>query len=66
MPAVTPTQQILRELGYDAKPITEGLAVVCGGLGESNFTGIGIACGSGLCNCVPGGTAQAWGSAPLY
>ena len=46
----TPIQQVLRELGYDAKPIAEGLAVVFGELGESNFTGIGITCGSGLCN----------------
>ncbi len=42
--------QILKELGYDAKPIGEGLAVVFGELGDSNFTGIGISCGSGLCN----------------
>jgi actin-like ATPase involved in cell morphogenesis len=46
----TSIQQILKELGYDAKPIGEGLAVVFGELGESNFTGIGISCGSGLCN----------------
>jgi hypothetical protein len=43
-------RQILKELGYDPKPISEGLAVVFGELGESNFTGIGISCGSGLCN----------------
>jgi hypothetical protein len=43
-------QQILKELGYDARPIAEGLAVVFGELGDSNFTGIGISCGSGLCN----------------
>ncbi len=43
-------QQILKELGYDARAITEGLAVVFGELGDSNFTGIGISCGSGLCN----------------
>jgi hypothetical protein len=43
-------QQILQELGYDAKPINEGLAVVFGELSDSNFTGIGISCGSGLCN----------------
>lgn len=41
---------MLTELGYDAKPIQEGLAVVFGELGESNFTGIGVSCGSGLCN----------------
>src|SRR3954452_16558127 len=43
-------QQVLQELGYDASPISEGLAVIFGELGDSNFTGIGISCGSGLCN----------------
>ena len=43
-------QQILKELGYDARPIAEGLAVVFGELGDANFTGIGVSCGSGLCN----------------
>jgi hypothetical protein len=43
-------QQALRELGYEAKAISEGLAVIFGELGDSNFTGIGISCGSGLCN----------------
>jgi len=43
-------KQILTDLGYDARPIAEGLAVVFGELGGSNYTGIGISCGSGLCN----------------
>jgi hypothetical protein len=43
-------RQILSELGYEATPIEEGLAVVFGELGNSNYTGIGISCGSGLCN----------------
>lgn len=43
-------RQILLELGYDATPIAEGLAVVFGELATSNYTGIGISCGSGLCN----------------
>src|SRR3954468_9187613 len=43
-------QQLLQELGFDAAPIAEGLAVIFGELGDSNFTGIGISCGSGLCN----------------
>ena len=43
-------RQILSELGYDGTPIAEGLAVVFGELGNSNYTGIGISCGSGLCN----------------
>jgi hypothetical protein len=43
-------RQILSDLGYDGTPIAEGLAVVFGELGNSNYTGIGISCGSGLCN----------------
>jgi hypothetical protein len=43
-------RQILTDLGYEPTPIEEGLAVVFGELGGSNFTGIGISCGSGLCN----------------
>jgi len=43
-------RQILTGLGYQATPIDEGLAVVFGELGGSNYTGIGISCGSGLCN----------------
>jgi len=42
--------QILADLGYLATPIEEGLAVVFGELGGSNYTGIGISCGSGLNN----------------
>jgi hypothetical protein len=41
---------ILTDLGYAPTPIQEGLAVVFGELGTSNFTGIGVSCGSGLCN----------------
>ncbi len=43
-------RQILTDLGYAATPIEEGLAVVFGELGGSNFTGIGVSCGSGLSN----------------
>jgi len=43
-------RQILGELGYDPTPIEEGLAVIFGELDGSNYTGIGISCGSGLCN----------------
>lgn len=42
--------RILSDLGYVPTPINEGLAVVFGELAESNFSGIGISCGSGLCN----------------
>jgi hypothetical protein len=43
-------RQVLTELGYDATPLEEGLAVVYGELSASNYSGIGISCGSGLCN----------------
>lgn len=42
--------QLLTDLGYIPTPITEGLAVVFGELADTNFSGIGISCGSGLCN----------------
>jgi hypothetical protein len=37
-------------LGFKAKSITEGLAVVLAELAEDNFTGIGISMGAGMCN----------------
>jgi hypothetical protein len=43
-------RQVLTELGYAPTPVEEGLAVVFGELSASNFSGIGISCGSGLCN----------------
>jgi hypothetical protein len=43
-------RQILYDLGYEPTPIQEGLAVIFGELDNSNYTGIGISCGSGLCN----------------
>jgi hypothetical protein len=42
--------QILTDLGFAPTAIAEGLAVVFGELGDANFSGIGISCGSGLCN----------------
>ena len=40
-------------MGYQVKSINEGLAVVYSELESSNYTGIGISCGGGLCNvCV--------------
>lgn len=41
---------MLTKMGYDAHPISEGLAVVYGELESTNYTGIGISCGGGLCN----------------
>ena len=43
-------RQILTDAGYDVKSINEGLAVVYAELESTNFTGIGISCGGGLCN----------------
>ena len=46
----TTLRQILNEMGYDARSIPEGLAVIYGELDSSNYTGIGVSCGGGLCN----------------
>jgi hypothetical protein len=46
----TTLRQVLAEAGYQATSINEGLAVVYGELESSNYTGIGISCGGGLCN----------------
>lgn len=43
-------KQVLADLGYESNSINEGLAVVYGELEDSNYTGIGISCGGGLCN----------------
>jgi hypothetical protein len=43
-------RQILTDLGYQPSSINEGLAVVYAEMERSNYTGIGISCGGGLCN----------------
>jgi hypothetical protein len=43
-------RQTLEDLGFEPSSINEGLAVVYGELADSNYTGIGISCGGGLCN----------------
>ena len=43
-------RQILSELGFEATSINEGLAVVYAELESTNYTGIGVSCGGGLCN----------------
>jgi hypothetical protein len=43
-------RQVVGELGYNVKSISEGLAVVYGEMESTNYTGIGISCGGGLCN----------------
>ncbi len=37
-------------LGYKAKSISEGMAIVLSDLADDNFTGIGISMGAGMCN----------------
>jgi hypothetical protein len=46
----TTLKQILADMGYEVKSINEGLAVVYAELDSSNYTGIGISFGGGLCN----------------
>ncbi|MBT3236234.1 MAG: hypothetical protein HN353_09820 [Bdellovibrionales bacterium] len=47
-------EQVLKKyllgMGYKAKGITEGTAVVLSELASSNYTGIGISMGAGMCN----------------
>lgn len=43
-------REMLSGLGYEVSSINEGLAVVYGELESTNYTGIGISCGGGLCN----------------
>ena len=43
-------RQFLTEMGCEAASISEGLAVVYSELADTNYTGIGVSCGGGLCN----------------
>lgn len=43
-------KQMLTSMGFQVRAINEGLAVIYGELEDSNFTGIGVSCGGGLCN----------------
>ncbi|MCA1593898.1 MAG: hypothetical protein LC754_14860 [Acidobacteria bacterium] len=43
-------KNFLQSLGYNAKAINEGQAVVFSELQDENFTGIGISFGGGMCN----------------
>ncbi len=40
----------LEQMGFEARSINEGLAVIYSELEDTNYTGIGISCGGGLCN----------------
>jgi len=41
---------LLTDMGYEVSSVNEGLAVVYAELESTNYTGIGISCGGGLCN----------------
>ena len=43
-------KQILTDLGYEVRSVNEGLAVIYSELENSNYTGIGVSFGGGLCN----------------
>ncbi|HYP52163.1 MAG TPA: hypothetical protein VEQ42_01405 [Pyrinomonadaceae bacterium] len=43
-------KNFVQSLGYNAKAVNEGQAVVFSELQDENFTGIGISCGGGMCN----------------
>ena len=43
-------KQYVQQLGYKAKAVNEGQAVVFSELQDENFTGIGISFGGGMCN----------------
>lgn len=43
-------REMLVDMGFEVKAVNEGLAVVYAELESTNYTGIGISCGGGLCN----------------
>lgn len=43
-------KNLLDGMGYHAKAVNEGLAVVFSELESENFSGLGISCGGGMCN----------------
>jgi hypothetical protein len=53
--------EMLADMGHEAQSLNEGLAVIYAELEESNYTGIGISFGGGLCN-----VCLAYLSAPLF
>ena len=53
-------RHMLTDMGYQTKSINEGLAVIYGELESTNYTGIGVSCGGGLCN-----VAMAYLSVPV-
>ncbi len=43
-------ESFLNDMGYDAEPINEGMAVIYSELADNNFTGLGISFGAGMTN----------------
>jgi hypothetical protein len=43
-------RQALGDLGYEGQPVDEGLATIYAEMEDTNYSGIGISCGGGLCN----------------
>jgi len=43
-------RRVLTDMGYQVTSINEGMAVVLAELEDTNFTGIGVSCGGGMCN----------------
>ena len=43
-------ESFLGDMGYDAEPINEGMAVIYSELADTNFTGLGISFGAGMTN----------------
>lgn len=46
----TAIEQTTADFGFTVSTINEGLAVVYSELADSNYTGIGVSCGGGMCN----------------
>jgi len=43
-------QSFLDDMGYDAEPINEGMAVIYSDLGDNDFTGLSVSFGAGMTN----------------
>jgi hypothetical protein len=54
-------REMLTEMGHEVRSVSEGLAVIYSELEDSNYTGIGISFGGGLCN-----VCLAYLSTPLF
>jgi hypothetical protein len=50
----TVVEQTASDFGFTVTTINEGLAVIYSELADSNYTGIGVSCGGGMCNVCLG------------